>query len=361
MSIKLGLNWSYTSGNHQTIPPELFSLLQSIAEYGSLRLAAKQNNISYRHAWGLIQTWNQIFLSPVVEMKRGRGKGTQLTPSGEKLLWEYARISARIEPELQNLASKLSADLSALIPSNTNHKLQVAASHGLVIASLVELAKQTLNLDLDFQFYGSLDALKRYKKNECEIAGFHLPESHMGQSVLPKIRPFINPDKDILVYALRRHQGLMTVPNNPKQIQNLNDLTRHGIKFINRQVQSGTRTTFDELLHLANIPSNLINGYDNEEFTHSAVAALIASGAADCGYGIEAAAVQFNLHFIPLNWESYWFVFPKHKMNDHSISQFIALLGSLDLKTMSKQFKGYDCNRSGTLVTPDKDLYCLIL
>ena len=40
-------------------------------------------------------------------------------------------------------------------------------------------------------------------------------------------------------------------------------------------------------------PSSIV-GYDQEEFTHQAVAAVIASGAADAGMGVRAVAERFG-------------------------------------------------------------------
>ena len=50
-----------------------------------------------------------------------------------------------------------------------------------------------------------------------------------------------------------------------------------------------------------------INGFNSAEFTHSAVAAYIASGMADVGIGVRTAAQRFNLEFIPLVRERYFF------------------------------------------------------
>ena len=50
-------------------------------------------------------------------------------------------------------------------------------------------------------------------------------------------------------------------------------------------------------------------GYDNEEITHSAVAALVAGRQADAGFGLEAAAAQFGLEFVPVATERYYLAF----------------------------------------------------
>jgi putative molybdopterin biosynthesis protein len=48
-----------------------------------------------------------------------------------------------------------------------------------------------------------------------------------------------------------------------------------------------------------------VDGYAHEEFTHEAVAATVASGQADAGFAIEAAAARYDLDFVPLVTERY--------------------------------------------------------
>ena len=62
---------------------------------------------------------------------------------------------------------------------------------------------------------------------------------------------------------------------------------------------------FDLLLARAGVSAASIDGYDRLEFTHTAVAALVADGIADCGLGIRAAAIALEVDFVPLAREPY--------------------------------------------------------
>jgi len=104
---------------------------------------------------------------------------------------------------------------------------------------------------------------------------------------------------------MRREQGLIVAPRLKGKVSSLADLTRRDVRFINRQRGSGTRLLLDSLLADASVASARISGYEHEEFTHQAVAASIAAGAADVGLGLRAAAAQFKLHFVPLAVEIY--------------------------------------------------------
>ena len=56
------------------------------------------------------------------------------------------------------------------------------------------------------------------------------------------------------------------------------------------------------------IAAGAIIGYGDEEFTHQAVAAVIASGRADAGLGAHSAAARFALDFLPLGEECYFLI-----------------------------------------------------
>ena len=69
------------------------------------------------------------------------------------------------------------------------------------------------------------------------------------------------------------------------------------MSFVNRQGGSGTRVSLDYKLREAGLDSSKISGYEREEISHTGVAALIASGAADVGLGVLAAAKALGLDF----------------------------------------------------------------
>ena len=148
----------------------------------------------------------------------------------------------------------------------------------------------------------------------------------------------------------------MFKPENSTKINSILSLTNHDLRFINRQADSGTRLLFDQLLNAENINPNEINGYHNEEFTHMAVAAMIASGAADIGFGIAPMADKFNLAFIPLVWEHYCLAVPNSLSDDESTKQIKELLGNTPFRQTLSVFSGYDASHSGDSVT-FKDIF----
>src|ERR1700754_1089540 len=83
----------------------MLRVLNEIRKTGKITRAAEDARLSYRHVWHLIEQWNTFFGVPVVETHRG--KGSRLTPFGEKLVWAGERMRARLGPQLENLAQEL--------------------------------------------------------------------------------------------------------------------------------------------------------------------------------------------------------------------------------------------------------------
>ena len=88
-------------------------------------------------------------------------------------------------------------------------------------------------------------------------------------------------------------------------IKDIDDLARSGIRFVNRQMGSGTRILLDMMLKERGIDCHSIQGYEREESTHAATAILVKEGIADTGLAIYPVSRIFSLDFIPLVEEEY--------------------------------------------------------
>lgn len=347
MQIQLDLNWQLGHGRPEHLETELFALLHTIKERGSLQVAARVNGLSYRHAWGLMQKWKSLLGQPLAYLERGRG--ATLTPIGEKLLWGQRRISARLGPELESLASELASELHGLINRDPMPPLRIFASHGLALPLLRDMLQARMGGSVDLQFRGSLDSLRLFAAGKCDLAGFHLPDGTLGTRLAPGFARFLHPETDQLIKVVRRRQGMVTAPGNPKAIRTIADLERPGVRFINRQPGSGTRLIFDLLLEDAGIEPQRILGYNTEEFTHLAVAAMIASGAADAGLAIEPVAHQFGLHFEPMASEDYWLAVRRDNLGGIAQGNLLAVLRSPEFRAATADLQGYDSAPAGEL------------
>jgi len=194
---------------------------------------------------------------------------------------------------------------------------------------------------------GSLGGLVALSRGESHLAGSHLLEPDTGEYNLKYIRQVL-PDIPIkLITLVGRQQGLMVAKGNPKNIQSLEQLVRPDVTYINRQSGAGTRVLLDYHLRLLGIASESIKGYQQEEYTHLAVAAAISSGRADCGLGITAAAVALDLDFIPLYQERYDLVIPLRFYEDALLEPLLDLLHDQSFINAVAALPGYNIDRMG--------------
>lgn len=331
----------------------VFSLLQGIADSGKLTQAARNANISYRHAWQLLDQWGDYFDSPLVEKRQGHG--IKLTPLGEALLWAEKRVNARLTAQFSNLASEMQVELNRAIHT-TKQVVRMHASHGYAVAELQDLVHDSTQIQLDLQYRGSVGALNDLSRDDCDIAGFHIPEGPFAREALLRYEKWMNTEDNRIIHFVRRTQGLILARGNPLQITGIADLARTGVRFVNREPNSGTRLLLDMLLAEAHVDAAAIHGYRREELTHNAVGALIASGMADVGFGVEAAAREFGLDFISLAAEQYYLICHQDALQRPAVQSILQLLSSDAFKRAIIAIPGYAAPRSGE-VSGSQEVY----
>jgi molybdate-binding protein len=124
------------------------------------------------------------------------------------------------------------------------------------------------------------------------------------------------------------------------------------VRFVNRQQGSGTRMVLDLLLERARMSGADIDGMENVELTHAAIAAYIASGKADAGLGVEAAARQFDLDFVPVLTERYFLVCAEATLADPRFAATLAYLRGPAFRASLLEHPGYDGTDAGAVATP---------
>ena len=117
------------------------------------------------------------------------------------------------------------------------------------------------------------------------------------------------------------------------------------------KTESGTRLLFDQLLRRHGVAGASINGYEHAEFTHAAVAAYVASGMADASFGVEAAARQFDLDFVRLVTEDYFFVCRKQILELEPIRRVLAIMRSEEFHAAIAKLPGYTVRDPGAIKT----------
>ncbi|NUU02262.1 substrate-binding domain-containing protein [Herbaspirillum robiniae] len=341
-------HWEIAYDNEAALDTaNLLTLLTAIQQSGSIAQASQQIRYSYRHAWGLLRDAERIFGNSLIDS--GRGRGTTLTDFANKLLWADRLVAARLSPTLDSLASELEIELGKTVEGKSE-TVRLNASHGFAVAALLGKINEA-RLPVEVRYRHSTDAVAALSRQECDLAGFHVPLGEFEKPAIATYAKWLNKRSDCLIHLAVRAQGLFVEPGNPKNVQSLADLTRPDLRFVNREAGSGTRMLLELMLSGQGIAHKKINGFENTEFTHSAVAAFIASGMADVGFGVQTASQRFGLEFIPLVRERYFFALPAASLHDPLIRAVIDILQSESFRTAVNGLAGYDATDTGKIQT----------
>lgn len=329
----------------------LFELLSAVLEGGSIRQAAQTLGTSYRHVWGSLRRWEKLLGEPLIAWSQGR----KARPTGlaERLLWAERRTRTRMQPHIEALR----ADLSRVLADARDERQQmlaIRASHDLALPVLQQHVSATAHLFLNIGYQGSLDALRALNDGRCLVAGFHASELPGAVPVLARaMRPLLDARSHRLIACSRRLQGLMVRQEHAALVRSFQDVLTGRLRFVTRQPGSVTRLLVDHLtqehgtgraLHVTHVES-----------THDAVALCVASGVADAGVGIQAAAVQLGLHFVPIIEERYFLACLNPGTLHPAVQRLREVLAGQRWRQILESLPGYrSVTDPGSLLTPEE-------
>ena len=248
-----------------------------------------------------------------------------------------------------NLNNTLPAPLHSHTPGLP--VIRFIGSHDPVVELLFEFLKHAeIPVQASISFKGSIDGLIALYRREAEISGAHLWDESLKDYNISFVKHVIPGESVCIVNLVQREQGFIVAPGNPLHLQTWEDITLEGLQFINRQKGSGTRLRLDAYLKSAKISPDRILGYEHEETTHSGVACLVASGQADVGVGVKAAAERLGLGFIPLFHERYDLVCLGKTAKSPVWQQLLDVLRSPGFIQAIDQQKGYDTSLTGQIL-----------
>jgi putative molybdopterin biosynthesis protein len=214
----------------------------------------------------------------------------------------------------------------------------VTGSHDPMLDIIGDIMRRRSDYFLSSAHVGSMGGIMAIMRDEAHIAPIHLLDTATGEYNVSFVEKYFSGNVT-LVKGVKRTQGIMVRKGNPKGIKGISDIV--GVTYVNRQKGAGTRILLDFLLEKRDMSAAGIRGYDNEEYTHTAVAAKIAAGNADAGLGIYAAAQIFGLDFIPIAEEEYDFLIKTDMMGLPQIQAFLEVLRSDGLRGKLEELGGY--------------------
>ena len=271
-------------------------------------------------------------------LRRGAGVITSLSRANVLItvprFSEGARAGARVAARALRPLAQIERTLLAV----GSHDVALDLLAGRLAADGVELVSAHV---------GSIAGLVALGERSAHLAGTHVLDPATGTYNDEAVRRYGPRGPLALVRLAEREQGVLVARGNPLGITSLADIARSRARYINRQPDAGTRILLDALLARAGIAPGDIVGYERLEFSHLAVAQLIAGGSADAGLAIRAAARAFDLDFVPVAWEPYDLALPAASLDEPRITRLIAILREPAFRAEVESLGGYDCAHAG--------------
>jgi molybdate-binding protein len=186
---------------------------------------------------------------------------------------------------------------------------------------------------------GSFHGLTGIWRGTADAAAIHL-RHRSGTSNSPFARTLLRGRRPAVIHLWRREQGLLTPEGNPGRVAGVAQL--RGLRVVRRQFGTGTRVLLDRLLTEAGVAPASVAG--PEAASHLEVAMAIASGQADAGLGVRAAATALDLNFTPVTWENFEIVLSADALG--AAEPLIAALRDPAVRSAVNSLGGYNLSRA---------------
>ncbi len=198
---------------------------------------------------------------------------------------------------------------------------------------------------------GTARGAERLQRGEVMAAAvhFHSLDAHSADANVAAARAMPSLHDALLVGVVRREQGLLLAPGNPKGLHSLSDVLGADAKIAVRQPGAGAQMLLDILLARAGISPKDLHRLDPPCLTGPDLAAAIRTGNADCGVATRSAARSAGLDFVPLLWEHFDLLMRQRSYFNPAMQALIAFLGGPRLKHRASELTGYDPSLAGQI------------
>lgn len=272
-----------------------------------------------------------------VEVYKRQGKKSELAAAGSPVITENLPLQVKF-PNIEQTV-------------DTAQELVICGLDGMLDILTRYLERHPQGVRAFRSYVGSFNGLLALYQGKAHMAGVHLWDGESRTYNIPYVRRLLPGIPAVLVHLACRMQGFYVARGNPREIKSWRDLTRPDIRFINREKGSGSRVLLDAFLHQLGVDRRSINGYENEDFSHLAVASAVARGEADMALGNEREALQVRgIDFVPVQKERYELVIKKEDVEKPQFQAVLEILQSREFKTELEGLGHYDLTELGTTV-----------
>ena len=155
----------------------------------------------------------------------------------------------------------------------------------------------------------------------------------------------------VLVGFVRREQGLLVPPGNPKNLTSLPDIIATGATMAVRQRGAGAQMLLEALLKQHGVKPRDLKQLAPPCLTGPDLASAIRAGEADCGIATRAAARGAGLDFVPVIWENFDLAMRQRSYFKPALQALINFTAQPRFRQRAKTLTGYDTAPAGTIRT----------
>jgi putative molybdopterin biosynthesis protein len=190
---------------------------------------------------------------------------------------------------------------------------------------------------------GSVNGMVQLSRGAADASTLHLLDVASGRWNDPLARGALGGAPVELVHLWRREQGLVVARGNPHAITGPADLEARRIAW--RPPGTGSRLLLERLMLVAGCTPRPELGEPAE--SHLAVAAAVATGAADAGLAVRSVAESAGLDWVPVVSEPFELALdPAAKA---AAEPLLATLAQSSVQARLNALPGYDLSMSGEL------------
>ncbi len=196
---------------------------------------------------------------------------------------------------------------------------------------------------------GSTQGLEELVAGRAILAGLHLIDPDSGRWNVAAVRAHLHGSRHVMIHWARRTQGLLVAHGNPLGVTGLADAVKRGLRFAQRSEGAGSQRLLDVLLAREGLSRAALITTERGAETHADLAALIETGEAECGLGLQSAAGQ--LGFLPLiTDESFDLVMTRRAYFEPPMQSLLAFAKSDAFEKRAAHLGGYDIAQLGAVI-----------